>query len=457
MKRFHPEMMRNEKRLPKKMQHVIIFIILVLVFHIVDTASGFSHNEISFGVAVSRTRRSRRRKVDCCRIQMTGTEIENNPGDVLRNVRFISPLLEYGYRPTVEQYENNTLSEKPLLLYLPGFDGTFLSPFLQFPELDTIFDIRCMVVPMKNRSNLDELIGIVIDYLRREGSFGRNETDVLEPENATSGERAHRPIYITGESFGGILTLLTAVSIKNDPSINLKGLILINPATCYDRSKLAVEAPKVAALPSGLYIFGLLRLVPLFTDEYSLGQLLLILKAEALPSVIDNETREAYMGRVAFSLPFVLPFIDQAALNFRLTEWLAEGCSRMTAAAASGDSLFQLQNFRYLIVAGEKDGTLPSVAEAERLASLMPDTVCHIVDGAGHASTCGSRVDLAALCRFRFPELCADAADRTSMKEVAAKGKGIWLGMEPRYDNAKIGLSPLKYWDDGYYRNVKRS
>jgi hypothetical protein len=61
-----------------------------------------------------------------------------------RDVRFISPLLEYGYLPAVEEHENNTLSQKPLLLHLPGIDGTFLSPFLQLPELHTIFDVRCM-------------------------------------------------------------------------------------------------------------------------------------------------------------------------------------------------------------------------------------------------------------------------------------------------------------------------
>jgi hypothetical protein len=430
------------------MQDIIFFATAMFVFHLAAAVAGFSSCEMFFG-----SRKRKRRRLDQCH-NFGPTDLENNPEDVERNVRFVSPLLEYGYRPTVEQYENNVLSKKPLLLYLPGFDGTFLSPFLQFPELDTIFDVRCMFVPMKNRSKLDDLIDIVVDFLHHEASSGRN--DLLESEIAGSGESANRPVYITGESFGGILTLLTTLSIKDDPSINLKGLILINPATCYDRSKLSVEAPKVAALPSWLYTFGLLKLLPLFTDEYSLGQLLLILKAEALPSVIDNETREAYMGRVAFSLPFVLPFMDQAALNFRLSEWLVEGCSRITKAA-SGNSLSLLQNYRYLIVAGEKDGTLPSVAEAERLAGLMPDTICHIVDRAGHASTCGSRVDLAALCRFRFPELCAEATDRTSMKEVAAKGKGIWLGMEPRYDSAKIGLSPLKYWDEEYYRNIKGS
>jgi hypothetical protein len=48
------------------------------------------------------------------------------PADRPQNVRFISPLLEYGYLPAVVEYENKTLAQKPLLLYLPGFDATFL-------------------------------------------------------------------------------------------------------------------------------------------------------------------------------------------------------------------------------------------------------------------------------------------------------------------------------------------
>ena len=64
--------------------------------------------------------------------QMNGSEIKKN-----QRIRFISPLLDYGYPPAVTEFQDGTLEEKPLLLYLPGFDGTFLSPFLQFPELHT--------------------------------------------------------------------------------------------------------------------------------------------------------------------------------------------------------------------------------------------------------------------------------------------------------------------------------
>jgi hypothetical protein len=97
-------------------------------------------------------------------------QIESKKVERKRNVRFIAPLLEYGYRPAVEEYENQTLFNKPLLLYIPGFDGTFLSPFLQFPELHTIFDIRCMTIAQDDRSTLDELQSDIIQFLENECS-----------------------------------------------------------------------------------------------------------------------------------------------------------------------------------------------------------------------------------------------------------------------------------------------
>ena len=39
------------------------------------------------------------------------------------------------------------------------------------------------------------------------------------------------------------------------------------------------------------------------------------------------------------------------------------------------------------------------------------------------------------------------------MKEEAAAGTGPYLGMEPRYDNATIGLNPLKYWNRKYFKS----
>ena len=419
-----------------------------------------------------------------------------------REVRFISPLLEYGYRPAVEEYENKSGDLKPLLLYLPGFDGTFICPFLQFPELGTIFDVRCMTVAANDRSTFDELRETVLDYLKAElcnneqgggglvNLVGLNrgtapENEKLSSSSSSSSSSPHkRPLYLAGESFGGILASEVAISILEDNTtdINLQGLALINSATCYDRSKLIVEGPSVAELPLWLYPAGLIKLLPVFTDEYSMDQLFLILQGKAMPSVIDNATREAYLGRVAISLPCIIPVLWQGTFRWRLTAWLETGCDRL---ALRLQDLKRLDpSFRTLIVAGEHDRALPSIDEAERLSTILPNPKVHVVEGAGHASTCGSRVELAALFRSCFEELqdkdlsrqsqvsrkqkqrqrndadsstttTTPASSRTRMKDVAASGKGAYFGMEPRYDGKTIGLSPLLYWSRKYHRKYK--
>jgi pimeloyl-ACP methyl ester carboxylesterase len=402
---------------------------------------------------------------------------------------------------------------------------------------------------MDDRSTYQELKAVVLDFIRndlskenrRKVDEDKDAGDVVqspESENRTTsnnnkngwfagwfgvdGRSASskkrlssssycRPIYLAGESFGGILASDVAMTIladerndrfnkrktktggaKNrsttsaeDVPVNLQGLVLINPATCYDRSQLAVKGPNVAKMPSFLYLLGLTsQLLPLFTDEYSVQQLGLILQANALPSIIDNPQREAYMGRVALSLPSKLEFMPPETLSWRLEEWLQTG----TAVARDSISFQSFPNFRTLIVVGERDKTLPSIAEAERLANkvMIPSqTQIHVVEGAGHASTCGSRLDLTAVMRKRFPELQTtrkkkiqkskqikdlqnndDAVDgktfyherndkRTSMKPEAQERYGAYFGMTDRYDKADIGLNPLQYWSKTNYRAVK--
>lgn len=165
-------------------------------------------------------------------------------------INFISPLLKYGYRPAVNEYihnMNSTIpSTKPILLYLPGFDGTFLSPFLQFPELHTIFDVRCMTVEINSKLTYEQLKECVIQYLERECTsddlqrFNDNETSsskegddnankktdsnnlvisligtVLKvvPVIAKSSIADLKSVYLAGESFGGILASDVALTL----------------------------------------------------------------------------------------------------------------------------------------------------------------------------------------------------------------------------------------------------
>lgn len=404
-----------------------------------------------------------------------------------RDVNFVAPLLDEGYPRVVGEHENGTIREKSLLLYLPGFDGTWVAPFLQFPELSTLFDVRCMTVGMDDRSTFEELKNYVIDFIYTETrvqnrTVERNATIDTEMEVKDTRQTARiitflnnifsfaavvrkqkqatgsRPVYLMGESFGGVLALEVALTLLEERKLeNLKGLVVINAATCYDRSKLVSEGSKLTRLPPLLYPFGLLRLLPMFTDEYAMPQLILMLRSKALPSVIDSPEREAYMGRVAFSLPQKLKYMPQETLEWRLTQWLEVGSAHVESRLGRFSAL---KNFRTLIIAGEKDRTLPSIAEAERLSNILPNSHVHVVEGAGHASTCGSRVDLAALMRGRFDELKMKGkrgklVGRTSMKPAAAQGMGVYFGMESRYNGKEEGLSPLLYWSKKLYRKPK--
>lgn len=513
------------------------------------------------------------------------TSTSRSPMTRMNKVTFVSPLLDYGYPPAAfdlerqqqqnrllhwryrsssssnndddEAVETTTISsdppldddmqeQKPLLLYLPGFDGTYVCPFIQFPELQTEFELWCMTVAMDDRSTYQELKAMVLDFIRNELLVVEKDNDdvtIVEEnsENAlvkTTNETANkkneeksteatnkrkpfggifaswfhsdssssssekkkdkkngkgRPIYIAGESFGGILASDVTLTILQDNKnqqrnkssnnyfVNLQGLVLVNPATCYDRSQLAIKGPQVAQMPKALYVPTLFsQLLPLFTDEYSVEQLGLILQAKALPSVIDNPQRESYMGRVAFSLPYKLEFMPASTLSWRLEEWLTVGCATM-----AGSSFQSFPLFRTLIVVGEKDKTLPSIAEAERLANkvtLPKQTQIHVVEGAGHSSTCGSRLDLTAIMRNRFMELQKKPSNprkqkktamnkmkidsnaiesvnkkRTRMKPQAQAGTGAYFGMEERYDGAPIGLNPILYWSRDNYCPVLRT
>ena len=367
------------------------------------------------------------------------TGVGHGAATALGAVRFARPLLESGYKPAVLEHREGDIDSKPLLLYLPGFDGTLVAPFIQFPELGTEFDLWGMEVPMDDRSTFEELKEIVIHHIEE---IMRGEDD---------GRMGNRPLYLMGESFGGTLALEVSRALRSAGALNLRGLILVNPATCYDRSALVEQGPIVADLPFLRYPLGVVGLLPLFTDEYSLPQLGMILSSEGLPSVIDTAAREAYMGRTALSLPQKLNFMPKDTLQWRLTEWLITGCKDINEKAADGRLVQDLGDLPILILAGECDKTLPSVQEASRLSEeVLRNSKVVIVDGAGHASTLGSRVDLTAEMRAWFSDL-QSRGGRTAMKEIGSNGLGKYRGMESRYDGAWIGLNPLLYWSKEYY------
>ncbi|CAN8272597.1 unnamed protein product [Cochlearia groenlandica] len=98
----------------------------------------------------------------------------------------------------------------PLLLFLPGIDGTGLGLVRHHKKLGEIFDIWCLHIPPSDRTPVKDLVKFIDKTIKSENDLYPN-----------------RPIYLVGQSIGACLAL--DVAAKN-PNIDLS-LILVNPAT----------------------------------------------------------------------------------------------------------------------------------------------------------------------------------------------------------------------------------
>ncbi len=101
--------------------------------------------------------------------------------------------------------------DKPLMVMLPGLDGTGKLFVSQVRSLARDFDVRCLAIPEENRQAWPELAQEVIQLIK---VVGRN-----------------RPVYLCGESFGGCLALQVALMAP----FCLAHLVLINPASALRR------------------------------------------------------------------------------------------------------------------------------------------------------------------------------------------------------------------------------
>lgn len=324
---------------------------------------------------------------------------------------FRAPLVADGYVASS--------SGDALLLYLPGFDGANLAPFLQWPALqDAGFDVRCASVDEGDRSTFEELTTTAAAYIDKEAK--------------------NRPCLLIGESFGGALATVVAQRVSS-----VEGVVLVNPATSYAASALAAKAPSILKLPAWAYPFGLLTLLPLFLDRHGVRALWDIVTNKRLPCVIESPRQEAYMGRVALSLPDRIASMPRETLEWRLREWLDVGACVDVATLKKPT----------LVVFGDDDNTLPSEREAARVVSVITNAGGRAsqarVPGAGHAATLGSRVDLRADVAAFFGEepVFSFLADASRRMRADASQEGEASSLFGLYPRAHAPVSVFDYYN----------
>ncbi|XP_065631416.1 phytyl ester synthase 1, chloroplastic [Quercus suber] len=269
------------------------------------------------------------------------------------------------------------LKDSPVLLFLPGMDGTGLGLVLHHTALGKAFEVWCLHIPVHDCTPFEGLVKLVEETVRF--------------EHASS---PHKPIYLVGDNFGGCLAL--AVASRN-PAIDLV-LILSNPATSFGRSQLQPLFLLLEAMPDGLH-----SAVPYFSSI--MGDLVKM-AAVNIESMLPPEQR---FEKLSGLLPYLSDFVDIIPMDSLL--WKLK---LLKSAAAYANSRLHSVKAEVLVLSSGKDKILPSRDEAERLKNSLQDCVVRYFKDSGHTLLLEDGIGLMTVIKGTSKYRCARRLDITS-------------------------------------------
>ena len=231
--------------------------------------------------------------------------------------------------------------DAPLFVYLPGMDGTGELLQTQADKLASCFDLRCVSIRIDSYSNWQTL--------------ARDTVELIETELT---QKTNQEVYLCGESFGGCLALKTAVA---NPSL-FKKLILVNPASSFNQFPILGLGVNISPwLPTWLHRYSAAGLLPFLVKLNRINdcdRLKLVESMKSLP-------------------PEVVSWRLSLLRDFKVAD----------------EQLRSLQ-ISTLIIAGAEDSLLPSVQEADKLVSLIPQARKTVLPQSGHACLLETSVNL---------------------------------------------------------------
>ncbi len=234
-----------------------------------------------------------------------------------------------------------SLSNRPLFLYLPGMDGTGRLLTTQSQKLASCFSLRCLSIPANDMSDWEQLTHTVIK--------------LIENELAARGEER---LYICGESFGGCIGIKIA---EAKPEL-IEKLILVNPASAFNEQPiLSWGIPVIRHLPEWLHRSSAVALLPFLADV----------------SRMEKQERKALLKAMKSIPPEVVSW-----RLFMLQQFMV---------SASSLASFPRE---VLAIASRADRLLPSVREAEKLVSFFPKGMMEVLPESGHARLLEKNTDL---------------------------------------------------------------
>ncbi|XP_062143471.1 phytyl ester synthase 1, chloroplastic isoform X1 [Alnus glutinosa] len=244
------------------------------------------------------------------------------------------------------------LKDSPVLLFLPGMDGTGLGLVLHHKALGKAFEVRCLHIPVHDRTPFEGLVKLVEETVRLEHASSPN-----------------KPIYLAGDSFGGCLAL--AVASRN-PTIDLV-LILCNPATSFGRSQLQPLFPILEAMPDGLHSAVPYLLSTIMGDPMKMVTV-------NIESRLPPGQRFEQLSR---GLTALLPYLSDLA-DIIPKDTLLWKLKLLKSSAAYANSRLHAVKAEVLVLSSGKDNMLPSGDEAQRLKKSLQNCVVRHFKDNGH-------------------------------------------------------------------------
>ncbi|CAD6343771.1 unnamed protein product [Miscanthus lutarioriparius] len=271
--------------------------------------------------------------------------------------RWFSPV-ECG-RPAVD--------DAPLLLFLPGMDGVGTGLILHHKSLGKVFEVRCLHIPVNDRTPFEGLIQTVEKSIKHEHG--------LSPD---------RPIYLVGDSFGG--SLAVAVAARN-PQIDLV-LILVNPATSFAKTPLQPVLPLLESMPSEFHV----------TVPYLLSFIMGDPLKMAAVSIENNLSPPETLQKLSDSLTSMLPLLAELS-DIIPRDTLLWKLKLLKAGAAYANSRLHAVQAEVLLLASGKDNLLPSGEEADRLFKALKNCRVRYFKDNGHTLLLEDGVNLLSVIK----------------------------------------------------------
>ena len=288
--------------------------------------------------------------------------VSENHRPMLATLQWFNPLVEFG--PISVEQPSSAL---PLLLVLPGLDGSGVTAWTQYPELARSYDVRALSIAPSDRSSYDEVVADIASKVTEAADAGRE-------------------VYVLGESMGAgfALTLGSGMPVAD----RISGLVLVSPATGWDRTWLGRMSEQLVALPDLWLTLAITLTSYQLLDRKQLTTTMRRITTGERSPLLEGDERTAYAWRVVRELPARLAS-PAGTVRHRIAQWAGP-----SMRAGFGERLAALRT-PLLVVAGTADLRVPAEEEARRLQAEAPvPTVVHLVDSAGHAGVTDDRLDL---------------------------------------------------------------